>query len=231
MQRFTHGLGRALRETGQAIDRLGLMVGNKTSFQENFARNRPVMNLFDKRPLVGTDVFVAPNASVIGKVLLTPGSSVWYGAVIRGDKSPVRIDHNTNIQDRAVISTVTINEDSDVPADVHIGDHVTVGHGALLTSCTIGSNCLVGQGAIVEKGVVVQPNVIIGAGSVVREGTFIPSNQLWAGNPAAFVRNLTEADVKHITSSAVHYKSLADDHNAEFLPFGTIHQDVESRKK
>ena len=126
---------------------------------------------------------------------------------------------------------MTINEDSDVPADVHIGDHVTVGHGALLTSCTIGSNCLVGQGAIIEKGVVVQPNVIIGAGSVVREGTFIPSNQLWAGNPAAFVRNLTEADVKHITSSAVHYKSLADDHNAEFLPFGTIHQDVESRKK
>jgi hypothetical protein len=65
MQRFSHSLGRAFRETGQAIDRLGLMVGNKLSFQENFARNRPIMNLFDKRPLVGTDVFVAPNARYV----------------------------------------------------------------------------------------------------------------------------------------------------------------------
>ena len=62
MQRFTHGLGRAFRETAQALDRLGLMVGNKNSFLENYARNRPVMNLFDKRPLIGADVFVAPNA-------------------------------------------------------------------------------------------------------------------------------------------------------------------------
>ncbi len=120
--------------------------------------------------------------------------------MIRGDKSPVRIEHNTNIQDRAVISTVSINEESEVPADVHIGDHVTIGHGALLTSCSVGSNCLIGQGAIVEKGVVIQSNVIIGAGSVVREGTFVPTNQLWAGNPAVFVRELTEADVKGITS-------------------------------
>ncbi len=70
MQRFAHSLGRAFRETGQAVERLGLMVANKDSFLENFARNRPVMNLFDKRPLVGTDVFIAPNARYVVFFLL-----------------------------------------------------------------------------------------------------------------------------------------------------------------
>lgn len=104
------------------------------------ARHRPVMNLFDKRPVLAADVFVAPNASVIGDVLCYDRSSVWYGAIVRGDKNKVRIGRVTSILDRAVLSTVTKpGVDNGFPSDLNIGSYVTVGQGSILTSCTIGT--------------------------------------------------------------------------------------------
>jgi gamma-carbonic anhydrase len=84
LRRAGHIMGVAIRETGQALDRLGLVIADNEIFRDHISRHRPIMNLYDKRPIAAIDVFVAPNASVIGQVLLLGEVSVWYGAVIRG---------------------------------------------------------------------------------------------------------------------------------------------------
>mmetsp|Transcript_22407 Transcript_22407/g.45086 ORF Transcript_22407/g.45086 Transcript_22407/m.45086 type:complete len:229 (-) Transcript_22407:76-762(-) len=226
MQRATHLFGRALRETGQAIDRLGLTFSNNEIYKETFSRHRQVMNLFDKRPIIAGGCFVAPNASVIGNVLLHNECSIWYGAVVRGDKNKIKIGRQTNVQDRAVIGTIA-NSATGFPAHVDIGDQVTIGHGALITSCTIGNRVLIGQGAIIQEGSDIGNNAIIAAGAVVLPGTVVPAQQLWAGNPAAFIRDVTDAEMEGMVKSAEHYSEMGSTHDAEFLPFGTAYQAAE----
>ena len=113
---------------------------------------------------------------------------------MRGDKNKIQIGSYTNIQDRAVISTV--NElPSGFPADCKVGDYTTVGHGAMLTSCLVGDHCSIGAGAIVQEGSVVEKKSMVAAGAVVTPGTLVPSGQLWAGNPAKFIRDLSEEEI------------------------------------
>lgn len=100
----------------------------------------------------------------------------------------------TNVQDRAVINTVS-SLDNGFPADVTIGSHVTIGHGALLTSCSIGSRVLIGQGAIIQEGSDISSDSMIAAGAVVLPNTLVPSKQLWAGNPAKYIRDLSDEEV------------------------------------
>lgn len=114
--------------------------------------------------------------------------------MVRADKHRVKIGSNTNVQDRAVINTVT-SLDNGFPADVTIGEEVTIGHGALLTSCTVGSRVLIGQGAIVQAGADIGSDSMIAAGAVVLPNTVVPSKQLWAGNPAKYVRDLTDEEL------------------------------------
>ena len=100
----------------------------------------------------------------------------------------------TNVQDRAVINTVS-HISSGMSGDVEIGEGVTIGHGALLTSCVIGNHSLIGQGSIIQKGAEIGKECVIAAGAVVEEDSIIPARQLWAGNPAKYVRDVTEADI------------------------------------
>eukprot|EP00597_Dinobryon_sp_UTEXLB2267_P003264 CAMPEP_0170080246 /NCGR_PEP_ID=MMETSP0019_2-20121128/16434_1 /TAXON_ID=98059 /ORGANISM="Dinobryon sp., Strain UTEXLB2267" /LENGTH=228 /DNA_ID=CAMNT_0010294125 /DNA_START=6 /DNA_END=692 /DNA_ORIENTATION=- len=226
MLRVSNLFGRAVRETGQAIDRLGLTIAGNEIFKDTYSRHRPVMNLFDRRPVIAAGVFVAPNASVIGKVLLLNHVSIWYGAVLRGDNSGIKVGHMSNIQDRAVINTVESLE-SGFPSDVDIGDYVTVGHGALLTSCTVGNRVLIGQGSIIQEGSEIGSNSMIAAGAVVLPGTAVPSGQLWAGNPAVYIRDLSEEEIAGLEKSAAAYDRLGKEHAEEFLPYGTVYQAAE----
>ena len=227
MKKVSHLLGRAIRETGQAVDRLALRLeGKEAVYNEFWSRHRPVMNLFDKRPLISSGTFIASNASVIGEVLMNDHASVWYGAVVRGDKSKVTIGFKSNVQDRCVVSTVP-TLDSGFSADVEIGEYCTVGHGAILVSCTIKRNCLIGQGSIIQEGAVIEENSIIAAGAVILADTIVPAKQLWAGNPAKFVRNVTDDEVENNKKVAENYTQLATEHDAEFLPFGTVYQHAE----
>jgi len=203
-----HLFGRALRETGQALDRFGLTIAGNEIFNESFSRHRPVMSLVEKNPEVSSAAFVAPTAAVIGNVSLSEKSSIWYGAVVRGDRAKVTIGTASNIQDRSVINTAS--------QDVEIGNFVTVGHGALITSSKIGNNVLVGQGAVIQEGSVIEENSIIGAGAVLLPGTQVPSSQLWAGNPAKFVRNCTAEEIKFFDKSASGYSEIASKHASEF---------------
>ena len=107
------------------------------------------------------------------------------------------IGHGTNIQDRAVIDTET-ELDTGYSPDVEIGNYVTIGHGALITSSIIQSNVLIGQGSIIQKGCVIEPFSILAAGSVLLPGTLIGTKQLWAGNPAKYIRDVTDEEIGNI---------------------------------
>jgi len=194
--------------------------------QSAFAKHRTVMNLKEKRPVVAAGVFVAPNASVIGKVLLFDRVSVMYGAVVRGDKSKVKIGTLSSVQDRAVIKTVASLE-SGFPSDVVIGDQVTIGQGAILTSCTVGNRTVIGAGAIIQEGCEIAHEVVIAAGSVVASETIIPKGQFWAGNPAKYERDVSEEELAAAEKIADSHYNVAKEHIDEFLPYGTIYQQAE----
>ncbi|KAF1784606.1 Trimeric LpxA-like [Phytophthora cactorum] len=156
MRKVTFELGRCVRETGQALDRLGLRVLNDNSFKEKFSRHRQVMALYDKRPKIAHDVWVAPNATVVGDVEICNDASVFYNVVIRGDLNQVRIGNRTNVQDRTVIHTASSTNPGLAPG-ANIGNDVTIGHGCTLYSCTIEHNALIGMGAIILDGALVDP--------------------------------------------------------------------------
>lgn len=226
MQRVFYELGRALRETGQAIDRIGLRMLEKPLFKEPFSRHRNIMNLYNKHPWTSPDVFVAPNASVIGHVDINVKSSVWYGAVVRGDMAPVDIGAYTSVGDRAVITT-SKSVEGKTDAATRIGDYVEIGPGALLQSCTVLSRAKIGAGAIVMEGALVEENAVVDDGAVVHPGRRIPKGQLWAGNPAVFVRDLAKSEIAGIEHHCEEIAENAGDHAHEFLPVGTVYQHAE----
>ena len=226
MQRFFHRVGTALRETGQALDRTGLWLTERELFREPWSRHRQVMSLYEARPDIHGDAWAAPNASIIGDVTLSEGSSVWYGAVLRADRAPVNVGFKSNVQDRAVLTSLSQLE-SGFPSNTVIGNHCTIGHGAVLTSVTLREEVLVGMGAVLMEGVVVEKNAMVAAGAVIAPGTRVGEGQLWAGNPAQPVRDVTKEEIIFITDSAEEYHELALKHREEFLPYGTAHLDAE----
>ena len=151
-----------------------------------------------KNPRNEGAAFVAPNATVQGDVILKPGSTVWYGAVLRGDDGTLTLGENSNVQDNAVIHT-----EKGFPCVVE--DNVTVGHAAVLHGCTVKSGALIGMGAIVLNGAVVGENAIVGAGSLVAEGKTVAPGTLVVGTPARFVRNLTEEEIRTMHRNTAHY--------------------------
>ncbi|MCM0646920.1 gamma carbonic anhydrase family protein [Clostridium swellfunianum] len=157
----------------------------------------------DKYPKIHSSAFIAPSADVIGDVTIDEDSSVWFGAVIRGDENYIKVGKGTNIQDNC---TVHINN-SDYAT--RIGDYVTIGHNAVVHACTIGDYCLIGMGAIVLDGAEVGDYTIIGAGSLVTSGKKIPSGVIAIGSPVKIVRELTNEEKKELEDSAKNYIKFA----------------------
>jgi len=158
-------------------------------------------------PTVGKDVYLAPNATVIGDVVIGDESSIWFGAVVRGDVFPIRIGARTNIQDN-----VSMHSDPGFPLSV--GANVSVGHNAVVHGCTIGDASLIGMGAVVLNGATLGANCLVAAGAVILEGTVVPPRSLVAGVPAKVRRELTDEEVSHIEFNAEGYKALAKKHRA-----------------
>ncbi len=144
------------------------------------------------------DYWVAPTATLIGRVRLDPGASVWFGATIRGDNDVIHIGENTNIQDGCVLHT-----DKGYP--LVVGRNCTVGHMAMLHGCTVGENTLIGIGSTVLNGAVIGRNCIIGAHSLVPEGKTIPDNSLVMGEPGRVVREIPADKEDTITDLSRHY--------------------------
>lgn len=142
--------------------------------------------------------WIAPNAAVLGNVVLHADASVWFGAVLRGDTEAITIGERSNVQDLCVIHT-----DQGFPAT--IGQDCTIGHRAILHGCSIGDNSLVGMGAVVLNGAVIGRNCLIGAGALITERKIIPDNSLVLGAPGKVARKLAGDAAEMIAASAAHY--------------------------
>lgn len=260
-----HTLGRAFRETGQALDRVALrahahanrppsVVGGDPTYKFNvghISRHRTQMPLIRRgRPIVSPDItYLAPCASLIGYVRVGPRSSIWYGAVIRADQSNrgmsprdnsddedfhkeqdeefqqilleqrelenqgldgvssgggIFIGSDTNVQDGVVITSA---KDHTI-----IGDFVTIGHSAQIHSAKIESHSLIGMGSILKPFSKVESYAFLGAGAVVEEGVTIPKGELWVGNPARKLRDLTQEEQHRLVYQADEYVKVAETH-------------------
>ena len=162
-----------------------------------------ILPLHDATPRMGDDCFLAPNATLVGDVIMGNQCSVWFNAVIRGDVHFIRLGHRVNVQDGAVLHC-TYNK-----APLVIGNDVSIGHQAMVHGCTVHNNVLIGMGAIVMDGVVVESNTIIAAGAVVLEGTRCEANAVYAGVPAKKVKQLTpelqKGQIERIARSYITY--------------------------
>lgn len=136
-------------------------------------------------PKIPTSCWLADNATVVGDVIMGENCSIWFNAVVRGDVNSIRFGDNVNIQDGAVVHCTYEK------TKVNLGNHVSVGHNALIHGCTIGENVLIGMGAIVMDNCVIESNCIIAAGAVLLEGTRVESGSIYAGVPAKKVKDLS----------------------------------------
>ena len=177
--------------------------------------NTPVLRPYrDILPTVGQRAWVDPAATVIGDVVLGDDVSIWPGTIVRGDVNFIRIGARTNVQDGTIIH---VSHDSPYNKGGYptlIGDGVTVGHGCIIHACSIGDYCLIGMGACILDGAVIEANAFIAAGAVIGPGKRVRSGELWAGNPARLMRQLSEKDIEGLRYSADHYVRLKDQYLA-----------------
>jgi carbonic anhydrase/acetyltransferase-like protein (isoleucine patch superfamily) len=162
----------------------------------------PLYALDNLLPALGPGAWAAPSADLIGDVRLGPRASVWFGAVIRADNTPILIGEESNIQDGAV-------GHSDPGAPLTIGERVTVGHLAILHGCIIGDGALIGMGAKVLNGALIGEQCLVGAGALVTEGKSFEPRTLVVGSPARAVRALSDEEIAMLALSAAHYADKA----------------------
>jgi carbonic anhydrase/acetyltransferase-like protein (isoleucine patch superfamily) len=162
-------------------------------------------------PDIHPDAWIAPGAHVIGKVRLGPGTSIWFGAVLRGDNEWITVGEGTNIQENSVLHT-------DMGAPLTIGAQCTIGHKAMLHGCTIADGSLIGMGATVLNHARIGSGCLIGACALVTEGKDMPDGSLVMGAPAKVVRMLDDAARARLLASAAGYRANANRFRAGLVP-------------
>ena len=162
-----------------------------------------ILPLTGKRPVAGNNCFFAPNATIVGDVVMGDRCSVWFNAVIRGDVHFIRIGDRVNIQDGAIIHCTYQK------AATTIGNDVNIGHNAIVHGCTLKNNVLIGMGAIVMDHAVVEPFSIVAAGSVVTENTVVESGFIYAGSPAKKLKPISEEQRKLLEELSGRYVMYA----------------------
>lgn len=163
-------------------------------------------------PRIDPDAWIAPGAALVGDVEIGPGSSVWYGAVLRADVQRIRVGARTNIQDRCVLH-VTRDRFA-----CELGDEVTVGHAAVVHGCRVGDGALIGIAAVVLDGAQIGEEALVAAGAVVTPGMQVPDGTLAQGVPARVVRELSQDERREQRVQALHYVETARTHAAEDGP-------------
>ncbi|MFY0661138.1 MAG: gamma carbonic anhydrase family protein [Shimia sp.] len=162
----------------------------------------PMYELDGVAPKQDDSSWVAPDANVIGNVVLEADTSVWFGSTLRGDNETITVGAGSNVQENTVMHT-------DPGYPLTIGKNCTIGHKAMLHGCTIGDNSLIGMGATVLNGAKIGKNCLIGAGALITEGKEIPDGSLVMGAPGKVVRQLDEVAITGLTMSAKHYQANA----------------------
>jgi carbonic anhydrase/acetyltransferase-like protein (isoleucine patch superfamily) len=169
--------------------------------------------LADSAPRISQSAFIANEAIVIGDVTLGERSSVWPGAIIRGDNEPITIGRGTNVQEAAVLH-------ADPGCPLTIGDNVSIGHQAMLHGCTIGEGSLIGIQAVVMNRAIIGKDCLVGAGAIVTEGKTFPDRSLILGAPAKMVREVTERDLEMMRTNAEDYAKRQDRYKTEMQRIG-----------
>lgn len=162
-----------------------------------------IYSLGTATPQIDATAYVAENATVIGRVALHRGSSVWFQAVLRADNEPIEIGEGSNVQDGAVLHT-------DPGYPLLVGKNVSIGHQAMLHGCTVGDGTLIGVQAVILNGAKIGKNSLVGAGAVVTEGKDFPDNSLIVGAPAKVLRELTAEVVAKLNDNALEYSERAE---------------------
>lgn len=163
------------------------------------------ISLGDKTPEVAPGAWIAPNATLVGSVVVHEGASVWYGAVLRADNEPITIGPRSNVQDNCAFHV-------DKGKPVTLGEGVSVGHGAIIHGATVEDNVLIGMGAIIMNGAVIGAESLIAAGALIAEGVVIPPRSLVAGVPGKVRRELSDEEVEKIYTNAKIYAEHRDLH-------------------
>jgi carbonic anhydrase/acetyltransferase-like protein (isoleucine patch superfamily) len=170
-------------------------------------------------PQFGTDCYIAPNATVVGDVIMGDQCSIWFNAVVRGDVNSIRLGNKVNVQDGAVLHA-TYQKTKTI-----VGNNVSIGHNAIVHGCTLHDNVLVGMGAIVMDNAVVHSNSIIAAGAVVLEGTVVQAGTIYAGVPAKKVKDISEelihGEINRIANNYIKYSGWFKDALTEKNKSGT----------
>lgn len=166
-------------------------------------------------PEIADDAFIAPGARVIGRVAIGRGASIWYNCVLRADVERIAVGEGTNLQDGTIVH-VTSGRFATV-----IGANCLIGHQAIIHGCTLEDDSFVGFGATVMDGCVIAPEGMLAAGALLPPGKRIESRQLWVGNPARFVRELSEEEVNRNRESTRTYRALARRHTRSLTPAET----------
>ena len=171
-----------------------------------------ILPVLDKSPVFGNNCFIAPNATIVGDVVMGDECSVWFNAVVRGDVNFIKIGNKVNIQDGVVIHCTYQKNPTT------IGNNVSLGHNAIVHGCTIHDNVLIGMGAIVMDRCVINSNAIIAAGSVVLEGTIVEPGTIYAGIPAKKVKEISQdkihGEIDRIANNYLHYSTWFETSNA-----------------
>jgi carbonic anhydrase/acetyltransferase-like protein (isoleucine patch superfamily) len=168
-------------------------------------------SLGSKSPVLKGNNYIAPNAAVIGDVVLGKNTSVWWGCALRGDNDTLTLGENVNIQDGSVLHT-------DEGVKLTLEDGVSIGHLVMLHGCTVGAGSLIGIGAVILNHAVIGRDCLIGAKSLVGEGKHIPDRSLVLGSPGKVVRTLTEAEVNMVRWISTHYVENAARYFAQLAP-------------
>lgn len=153
-------------------------------------------------PQIGAGVWIAPDANIIGRVVLEPEASVWFGCTLRGDNEEIRVGAGSNVQENCVFHT-------DIGFPLTIGANCTIGHKAMLHGCVIGEGSLIGMGAVILNGAKIGRGCLIGAGALITEGKIIPDGSLVMGAPGKVVRDLDAVAQGKLLDSAAHYRKNA----------------------
>ena len=164
-----------------------------------------ILPVNENYPQFGENCFIAPNATIVGDVLMGNDCSIWFNAVVRGDVNSIRIGNKVNIQDGAVIHCTYQK------TTVNLGNNVSVGHNAIIHGCKIHDNVLVGMGAIIMDNCEIGSNTIIAAGAVLTEGTIVPSGCIYAGVPAKKIKDISQelinGEIDRIANNYLMYSS------------------------
>ena len=168
-------------------------------------------SLGERKVVTKGDYWIAPNATVIGSVVLENNASVWFNVVVRADNETITIGENSQVQDGCVLH-------ADPGFPLTMGKNVSVGHLAMLHGCTIGDGSLIGINSVILNGAVIGKNCLVGANTLIAEGKSIPDGSMVLGSPGKVVRQLTTAEIAHINEVADHYSARFKLYRSELKP-------------